>query len=196
MEALSLEGLTAAEEESAPPKTPAIVTKAEPTPLDSLCAAWRTLTGEHLGSRALNRLSAQVCSKYGTLSVRNASLAARMFRDLFPGGTFFSFANDAHRHAATMDSASVVWEKFGALPGARERWMAVWSSAKALCAGDYAADDPYLFVPASSPKFDLENFTRLAGTVDLRDALALASSPAQKRKPPSPEPLTGIGGLK
>lgn len=196
MEALALEGIASSEEVPGSECTPSLPIHPEPTPLDSLCSAWREQSGEHLGDRALKRLSAQVCSKYGTLSVRNANLAAQMFRTLFPEGTFFSFANDAHRYAATMDSASVVWRKFGGTPAARERWMSAWATAKTLCAGDYAADDPYLFVPAANPKFDMENFARLVGTVDLRDAMALASCPSQKKRPPSPEYLTGIGGLK
>jgi len=167
-----------------------------PNPLDSLSSAWRTLTGERLGTPALSRLSSQICSKYGTLSAKNALAAARMYRVLFPEGTFFSFANDAHRYSQTMDSASMVWEKFGALEGAKSRWLSAWTTAKTLCPADYGADDPYLFVPASAPRFDMKTFARLAGSVDLRDALALAAAPSTKRKVPAPGNLTGIGGLK
>lgn len=196
MDALTLEGLasslgTSPSSTQAPPaSTP------PPTPLDSLSASWRELTGEHLGATALGRLSAQVCSKYGTLSVRCAPLAAKMFRDLFPNGTFFSFVNDAHRYSQTMDSASVVWKSFSSGKESRERWLSAWTSAKTSCSGDYGADDPYLFVPAANPKFDIENFARLVGTVDIRDALSLSASPSQKRNPPAPSSLTGIGGLK
>jgi hypothetical protein len=195
-DALVMEGTIGSSESSGPLPQPALTASLTPNPLDSLSSAWRTLTGERLGIAALSRLSSQICSKYGTLSTKNALASARMYRAMFPEGTFFSFANDAHRYSQTMDSASLVWEKFGALEGARLRWLSTWTTAKTLCPADYGADDPYLFAPAASPSFDVKNFARLAGSVELRDALALAASPSTKKKVPAPESLTGIGGLK
>lgn len=195
LDALVLEGLVSDPSSSSPDSDHRPISEFEPAPLDSLCAAWREMTGESVPAQSIKRLSSQVCSKYGTLSVRNAPLAARMFRSLFPQGTFFSFVNDAHRYAPTMDSASLVWEKFGTSSSANQRWASAWTTAKSLCPADYGADDPYLFVPASNPRFSLEEFGRLAGTVDLRDALALAAAPVSKKRAPTPGPLTGIGGM-
>ncbi len=177
-----------------PPQSPAGSTA---TPLEPLASAWREVAGESFAETYLRRLSSQICSKYGTQSVRTPVLACSMFKNLFPTASFFTFANDAHRFSQTMDSASMVWERISPSPsaGLLEKWAETWACAKESYPGQYVADDPYLFVPAVSPKFSLPDFKRLAGNVDLRDALALAASPVVKRPPPSPGALTGVGEL-
>lgn len=168
--------------------------KAEPTPLDNLHSAWFTATGESMGALPLRRLSSQICSRHGTSCVRSPALAVAMFRDLFPSASFFSLANDAHKFWQSMDSASSLWPSLRSAPSALERWKSAWAIAKSAYPGSYSSDDPYAFVIAAAPRFDLEEFRRLAGQLELRDALNMAASPQSKRKPPSTERLTGIGG--
>jgi len=184
--ALRLEGwLSPLENKKASPQN-------SPSSLDALASSWERLTGERLPHLFLKNLAQQAGSKYGPAPIRSPEKLVKMFRDLFPGGSFSSLVADVHRFSSTMDSAAQVWSAAPAPLASLEKWEKAWIIAKTTYPGSLTAEDPYLFVPAISSRFDVSEFRRLAGSLELRDALSMAAMPQCRLTAPNRASLTGI----
>jgi hypothetical protein len=164
----------------------------EQSPLGDLVSAWSELTGEKLPALFLKNLTAQVRSKYGSCAARSPKKIVKMFRELFPEASFSSLLSDTHRFSLTIDSAAQVWDAVSDPQSSRKKWGEIWRIAKIAYPGTPAADDPYIFVPAISPRFSAQEFKKLAGSLELKDALALSACPSGKRMPPDRSALTGV----
>jgi hypothetical protein len=154
------------------------------TPIDHLAEGWRKAGGEEVAGVTKRRLHNQMSPKYPDGPVRLILEGARLYRKLFPEGTFQTFVGDAYRYAPSMDEACVATEGREIGQEILGRWRSIWSVAGIGQPSSKVATDPYLFLCCSlNPLFDEKAFASNLETYNIWDAMALSAGKRAKKQP-------------
>jgi hypothetical protein len=154
------------------------------TPVDKLAQAWEGAGGDQVAGITKRRLHSQTAAKYTDGTVKMPRVAARIYRSLFPDGTFQTFVTDCFRYPSSIDQASVVLGGSELSSGTFERWKTIWKVAAGANPAVRAAGDPYLFLCcALNPLFDCPAFSKNIETYTLWDAITVSTSRRAKKQP-------------
>lgn len=153
------------------------------TPVEALGRAWVRLTGETVPPLAKKRLYSQMCVAHPGGPSKLTDEVARLYRTLFPNGTFSSFVSDAYKHSDSMDKAAGVASLGQIENDTLQRWKTIWAIATRLLPGSKFSSDPYVFFCcAVNPRFNEKLFEKNLTAYSPWDALQL-SVRRTKRQP-------------
>lgn len=157
-------------------------------PVDGLAEAWTRITGEAIPVLTKRRLYSQMCSQFSGGPAKMPHEAARLYKTLFPKGSFSSFVTDAYKYCDSMDKAAAGLGA-GMVDGKiLERWKGIWAKASKVLPGSKFSSDPYVFFCcAANPDFNENLFERNLASYSPWDAMA--GSVRKKKRQPEPDAL-------